>query len=59
MPTHDELTLHEAMIDIYRRAKDEAGYNATRYIQMVANLGGVKAAKALINCERSLAGECR
>jgi hypothetical protein len=39
---------HEAMIDVYRRAKTEAGYNATRYLQMVSEQGGLDAARTLI-----------
>lgn len=51
MPTDLENRFHEAMVDIYRRAKAEAAYNATRYIQMVSDHGGVEAAKILINAE--------
>lgn len=51
MPTQEEKRFHQAMIDIYHRAKDEAGYNATRYLQMVANNGGVETAKQLINSD--------
>jgi len=43
---------HEAMIHIYRRAKVEVSYNATRFIQMVSEHGGVEAAKILINTEK-------
>lgn len=39
---------HVAMTDVYRRAKQEAGYNATRFIQMVAEQGGLTAAKSLM-----------
>jgi hypothetical protein len=49
MPTELEKQFHEAMVDIYRRAKDEVDYNATRYIQMVSDHGGIEAAKILIN----------
>jgi hypothetical protein len=37
-----------AMKEIYRQAKSEVGYNATRFIQMVAERGGVGAARHLI-----------
>jgi hypothetical protein len=36
------------MVDIYQSAKDELGYNATRYIQMVSELGGVETSRRLI-----------
>jgi hypothetical protein len=38
-----------AMFDIYRRAKDEAGYTATIFLRMVADRGGLATAKYLIN----------
>ena len=39
----------EAMIEIYDRAKEECNYNATRFLQMVNEMGGYEAAKKLIN----------
>lgn len=56
MPTLLESEFHRAMIDIFNRAKIEADYSPTRYIQMVAELGGVKAAKKLINSEKPSEG---
>ncbi len=44
-----EQKFHKAMVDIYKRAKSEAAYNATRYIRMVAERGGVETAKFLIS----------
>jgi hypothetical protein len=38
-----------AMFEIYRRAKLEAGYNATIFLKMVHERGGVGTAKYLIN----------
>jgi hypothetical protein len=38
-----------AMFDIYRRAKSEAGYNATIFLQMLTERGGLDTAKYLIN----------
>ena len=38
-----------AMFDVYRRAKDEAGYNATIFLQMLTDNKGVQTAKTLIN----------
>jgi hypothetical protein len=43
-----ERLFHKAMVRVYERAKSEAGYNATRFIQMVAEQGGVAAARVLI-----------
>ena len=39
----------EAMLEIYRRALSECKYNATRFLQMVNQHGGLQAAKTLIN----------
>jgi hypothetical protein len=44
----DELDFHKDMIDIYRKAKEECGYNATRFLQMVSNEGGLKTARKLL-----------
>jgi hypothetical protein len=38
-----------AMMDIYHRAKYEAGYNATRYLQMLHEHRGLGAAKILLH----------
>ena len=38
-----------AMWNIYKRAKYEAKYNATRYLQMLDEEGGVETAHILIN----------
>lgn len=42
----------EAMFGIYRRAKQEAKYNAMLFLQMVADKGGLATAKTLINAEK-------
>ena len=39
------------MLEIYRRAKKEAKYNAQRFLQMVVDHGGLETAKILINAE--------
>lgn len=44
-----ELQFNEAMLDIYRKAKSEAKYNAIRFLQMVTDHGGAEAAHILIN----------
>lgn len=49
MPTALEAEFHAAMEEIYRRAKDEVAYNATKFRGMVAEHGGPKTARILIN----------
>lgn len=44
---HREFTA--AMFDIYRRAKKEADYTATRFHQMIAEMGGYDTAMQLIH----------
>lgn len=41
-----------AMFEIYRRAKSEARYNATIFLRMLTDQGGVATAKALINAPK-------
>jgi hypothetical protein len=40
-----------AMMDIYRRAKSEAKYNATRYFQMLAEHRGLETARILLHAD--------
>ena len=47
--TETERKFNIAMKDIYQTAKRECGYNATRFMQLVAEKGGVAAAKQLIS----------
>jgi hypothetical protein len=44
-----EAQFTEAMFDVYRRAKSEAKYNATIFLQMITDNGGLATAKTLIN----------
>lgn len=44
-----ERRFHAAMVDIHRKAKDEVRYVATRFIQMVTEVGGVEAARRLLH----------
>jgi len=44
-----ELEFNDRMVDIYDRAKAEAGYTATRFIQMVGERVGLDTARALID----------
>ena len=40
---------HNELINVYKRAKKEAGYNASRFLQMISSSGGgYEAAKKLI-----------
>ena len=39
---------HSAMLDVYRKAKREAGYNATYFLKMVEDVGGLEAARRLL-----------
>ena len=43
-----EAMFHNEMMRIYDRAKRECGYNATRFLQMVTENGGLNAAKSLL-----------
>lgn len=47
-----ELQFHQQMLEVYRRAKDECKYNATRFYQMVEEQGGLQAAKTLLASKR-------
>lgn len=47
-PSALEKAFHRDMLQIYQRAKEECGYNATRFLQMVANDGGLKTAQKLL-----------
>ena len=49
MPTELEAAFHSAMEDVYRRAKEEAGYDATLFRRMLAEHGGPETARKLIN----------
>ncbi len=40
---------HAEMVDVHTKAKNEVGYNATRFIQMVSEIGGVATAERLID----------
>ena len=47
-PTALEKAFHHDMLRIYQRAKEECGYNAARFFQMIANYGGLKTAQKLL-----------
>ena len=49
MPTEAERKFHDTMLNIYRRAKAEAGYNAVRFLGMVNDRGGLETARFLLH----------
>ena len=59
MPDALENEFHEAMLNIYRRAKAEAKYKATLFLQMVVDQGGLQAARKLINSNEPSSGYTR
>jgi len=44
------------MVSIYLRMKEECGYNATRFLQMINDIGGVEAARTLLRKGRPSEG---
>jgi hypothetical protein len=52
----DEAAFDVAMMRIYVRARDEAGYNATRYLQMLHDHRGLETARILINAAQPSEG---
>jgi hypothetical protein len=44
-----ETEFHDAMVEIYVRAKREIGYNARYFIDMVSNEGGRETARYLLD----------
>lgn len=42
----------KAMLDVYQRAHDEAGYHATRFFQMLTDMRGVETARTLLHADR-------
>lgn len=51
MATELENRFDRAMMDIYRRAKVEARYNATRYFQMLTEHRGLETARILLHAD--------
>lgn len=41
--------LAKAMVEIYQTAKNDLGYNATRFLQMISDHGGLGAARQLLH----------
>ncbi len=50
--TNIETQFDQVMFDVYRRAKYEAKYNATIFLQMLTDNGGLRTAKTLINAAK-------
>jgi hypothetical protein len=44
-----ERAFHDAMVGLYHRARREASYRGSYFIQMVSDLGGLAAAKQLLH----------
>jgi polyferredoxin len=51
-----ENEFHEAMLELYKLAKTECNYNATRFLRMVSKHGGVKTAKILLATDKPSEG---
>jgi hypothetical protein len=51
-----EARFDKAMLRIYRRAKTEVGYNATRYLQMLHNHRGLETARLLVLADQPSEG---
>lgn len=49
MSSELERAFHDAMIGIYQDAKSLAGYNATRFLSMVSESGGLETARTLLH----------
>lgn len=43
-----EESFHEEMLGVYHRAKTECRYNASRFLQIVSESGGLVAARTLL-----------
>lgn len=48
-PAALKRSFHAAMVELYRRAKDEANYPANLFLRMVSDLGGLAAAQKLLH----------
>lgn len=46
---NSESRFHEAMLDVYRNAKQECNYKATYFLQLVTDYGGLEAARRLLS----------
>ena len=46
-----EASFHSAMLNIYEEAKNQCNYNATYFLRMVNEMGGLEAAKRLLSTD--------
>jgi hypothetical protein len=56
MPDDLEIEFNRAMTDIYVTAKRECSYSATRFLSMIADLGGLETARRLIRAAHESEG---
>ncbi len=54
MPTPSAEDFDKAMIQVYVRAKKEVKYNATFFLQMVQDRGGIQTAKDLLKTREDI-----
>lgn len=47
---------NEAMVNVYKRARQEAGYNATYFLKMISEIGGYDTARQLLHSPGVSAG---
>ncbi len=47
--SHVERQFNRAMVGVYESAKRATGYNATRFIQMIADQGGLDTGRQLLH----------
>ena len=47
-----KLKFNSEMLNIYKLAKKECNYNATRYLQMVSEYGGLETARILLHSSK-------
>ena len=52
MSDETEIRFDEAMMDVYRRALKECGYNATRFLPMLYEHRGLETARILLRASR-------
>jgi hypothetical protein len=50
------IAFHGAMVELYRRAKVEAKYNASYFLGMLGDIGGYETAKYLIRTDKPSIG---
>lgn len=51
-----EKKFNKDMINIYREAKRELNYTASRFMQLISEIGGLRAAKQLISKDGGTSG---